>query len=59
MTLEKEAIEISLSRLKPSGWEAGSAYDRDADQELMEEDMKEAIIREERNKRTGFFGCEK
>lgn len=58
MTLEMEAIETSLAKLSPSGWTPGVAYDKEADKELMEEDRIEAGKRAERNKKTGFFGCE-
>lgn len=57
MTLEMEAIEISLATLAPSGWAPGIAYDPEADKELMEEDKVEAEKREERKKRSGFFSC--
>lgn len=57
MTLEKEAIDTSLSKLAPSGWTPGIAYDAEADEELMEDDRVEAVKREDRNKRSGFFSC--
>lgn len=57
MTLEMEAIETSLSKLAPSGWTPGVAYDAEADKELMEEDRIEAKKREERKKGSGFFSC--
>lgn len=59
MTLEMEAIETSLAKLAPSGWTPGVAYDKDADQELMEEDRIEAQKRTERTKKSGFFSCER
>eukprot|EP00904_Undaria_pinnatifida_P006693 jgi/Undpi1/3153/HiC_scaffold_15.g06527.m1 len=55
MTLEMEAIETSLAKLAPSGWTPGVAYDKNADQELMEEDRLEAQKRAERSKKSGFF----
>lgn len=58
MTLEMEAIETSLAKLAPSGWAPGHTYHPEADKELMEEDRIEAMKREERNKRSGFFSCE-
>ena len=58
MTLEMEAIETSLAKLAPSGWTPGVAYDKNADQELMEEDRIEAQKRTERTKKSGFFSCE-
>lgn len=58
MTLEMEAIETSLAKLAPSGWAPGTAYDKDADRELMEDDRVEAAKREQRNKSSGFFSCE-
>ena len=59
MTLEMEAIETSLAKLAPSGWTPGVAYDKKADQELMEEDRIEAQKRTERTKKSGFFSCER
>ena len=58
MTLEMEAIETSLAKLAPSGWEPGITYDPVADKELMEDDRIESQKREERNKKSGFFSCE-
>lgn len=59
MTLEMEAIETSLAKLAPSGWTPGVAYDKKADQELMEEDRIEAQKRTERTKKSGFFSCKR
>lgn len=58
MTLEMEPLEVGVNHLAASGWTAGSAYDKDADAELMAEDRIEAIKRAERNSKSGFFTCE-
>ncbi|CAM9566090.1 unnamed protein product [Pylaiella littoralis] len=55
MTLEMEAIDTSLVKLAPSGWIPSVAYDKEADEELMEEDKVEAAKREQRHKKSGFF----
>lgn len=57
MTLEMEAIDTSLVKLAPSGWIPSVAYDKEADEELMEEDKVEAAKREQRQKKSGFFSC--
>ena len=58
MTLEMEPLELAMSELVQSGWEAGSSYDPVADAELMDEDKVEAAKREERKSKSGFFTCE-
>lgn len=58
MTLEMEPLELAMSELAQTGWEAGSAYDPVADAELMDEDRVEAAKREQRNSKSGFFTCE-
>lgn len=55
MTLEMEPLELAMSELAQSGWEAGSSYDPVADAELMDEDKVEAAKREERKSNSGFF----
>lgn len=57
MTLEMEQIEIAKTHLVDSGWEAGAAFDPEADAELMEEDKIEAAKREERNQNAGWWTC--
>ena len=58
MTLEMEPLELAMSELAQSGWQAGSSYDPVADAELMDEDKVEAAKREERKAKSGFFTCE-
>lgn len=57
MTLEMEAIETSLAKLAPSGWEPGVAYVASADSELMEEDRVEKGKRQDRERKSGIFSC--
>lgn len=60
MTLELEMLEACTEHLAGTGWTPGTAYEPEADAELMEEDRQAATKREEKEKEEscGSFNCE-